>query len=244
MTTTYPVPLDNLIAYVKSLRPDAGPLDNLADAITISTSLDEQADALLGYFVDQARRSGASWSQIGANMGVSKQAARKRFVPRFDGTDAVPDGQMFSRLTLRARNALVAAGRIARPVGDGAIDATHLAAGLLSQPNGLAAMVIHDAGISDEQLRAAVGVESAPERSGNADAAALRELRFTDTAETALEGTLTAALRLGHNFIGTEHLLLGVLIADGEAARMLTPLGLTVEAVERAVRAKFAAIQA
>ena len=78
---TFPVPLDNLISYVKGLHPDGGPLENVSDAFTVSTQLDEQADALIGYFVDQARRSGLSWSQIGGAMGVSKQAAQKRFVP-------------------------------------------------------------------------------------------------------------------------------------------------------------------
>ena len=77
----FPVPLDNLIAYVKTLHPEGGPLDNVTDAFTVSEQLDEQSDALLGYFVDQARRSGLSWSQIGAAMGVTKQAAQKRFVP-------------------------------------------------------------------------------------------------------------------------------------------------------------------
>jgi hypothetical protein len=78
----FPVPRDNLIAYVKALHPGGGPLDNISDAVQVCAQLDEQSDALLGYFVDQARRSGASWSQIGASMGVSKQAAQKRFVPR------------------------------------------------------------------------------------------------------------------------------------------------------------------
>src|ERR1700761_8645617 len=79
--TEFPVPLDNLIAYVKTLNPDGGPLDNVSDAFAVSEQLDQQSDALIGYFVDQARRSGLSWSQIGGAMGVSKQAAQKRFVP-------------------------------------------------------------------------------------------------------------------------------------------------------------------
>jgi hypothetical protein len=48
----------------------------VSDAFAVSTQLDEQSDALIGYFVDQARRSGLSWSQIGGAMGVSKQAVR------------------------------------------------------------------------------------------------------------------------------------------------------------------------
>ena len=54
----FPVPLDNLIAYVKTLHPEGGPLENVSDAFAVSEQLDEQSDALLGYFVDQARRSG------------------------------------------------------------------------------------------------------------------------------------------------------------------------------------------
>src|ERR1700730_14414302 len=110
---TFPVPLDNLISYVKTLHPDGGPLDNVADAFTVSAQLDEQSDALIGHFVDQARHSGASWSQIGASMGVSKQAAQKRFVPRWDDSDPISEGQLFSRFTLRARNVLAMAQAIA-----------------------------------------------------------------------------------------------------------------------------------
>jgi hypothetical protein len=80
--TIFPVPLDTMIDYVETLRPDAGPLDNLTDAVVVGNRLDEQANALVGHFVLQARRSGASWSEIGAHMGISKQAAQKRFGTR------------------------------------------------------------------------------------------------------------------------------------------------------------------
>src|SRR5271166_5690515 len=128
----FPVPLDNLISYVRALHPDGGPLENLSDAVTVAARLDEQSDALIGYFVDQARHSGASWSLIGASMGVSKQAAQQRFV-----TALVPEGgQMFSRFTPRALNVLAAAGEIAGRAQQERIDAEHIAAGLLSEPDG------------------------------------------------------------------------------------------------------------
>src|ERR1700727_3059858 len=115
----FPVPLDNLIAYVKTLDPEGGPLENVSDAFAVSEQLDEQSDALLGYFVDQARRSGLSWSQIGAAMGVSKQAAQKRFVP---GQESIllreigasqPGRKPFARFTDRAIRVLFAAARLA-----------------------------------------------------------------------------------------------------------------------------------
>src|SRR3981081_4294136 len=98
----FPVSLDHLISQVKARHPDGNSLDNLSAAVTVSAQLDEQADHLLGHFVDQARRSGASWSQIGARMGVTKQAAQQRFVPRGEAKP-LRRGD-FSRFTDRARN--------------------------------------------------------------------------------------------------------------------------------------------
>ena len=236
----FPVPLDNLIAYVKALHADAGPLDNVSDAMLVSARLDEQSDALIGYFVDQARRTGASWSQIGASMGVSKQAVQKRFVPR-DGGGLVPEGQqMFSRFTQRARNVLVAAGRTA---GADPVGAPHLAAALLSEPEGLAAIVIEQAGLTGEQVCAAVGAGPAAPGPGG-DAAGLHELSFSPDGKAALKGALKAALHLGHNYIGTEHVLLGILFAGGPAAQSLTALGLDAETAERLLAAEFIRIQA
>ncbi len=232
----FPVSLDNLIAFVRTLQPDGGPLDNLADAMTVSARLDERSDALIGYFVDQARRSGASWSQIGVSMGVSKQAAQQRFVSRWESAE-------FSRFTARARTVLAAARQVAGLGGAEQVDAGHLAAGLLSEPDGLAARTIHAAGLTDEQVLAALDLQPATEP-GDADPAALRQLRFTDAGRSALRFTLKAALSLGHNYIGTEHLLLGVLGTDGEAAQALAGLGLTVEVAQQKLVDEFAAIQA
>jgi ATP-dependent Clp protease ATP-binding subunit ClpA len=220
----FPVPLDNLISYVKSLNPDGGALENVSDAMVAAGRLDEQSDALIGYFVDQARRSGASWSQIGASMGVSKQAAQKRFVPR-----GAEGQQMYSRFTQRARNVLAAAGRLA---GGERVDAAHLAAGLLVEPEGLAAKVIQRGGLTAEQVYAAVGAGPAP-AGGDADVAGLRELGFTADGGAAAKGAHKAALRLGHNYIGTEHLLLGVLYAGGRAGQALGSAGLDAETAER-----------
>jgi len=232
----FPVSLDRLISYVKALHPGGEPLENLSDAVSVGAELDEQSDALIGHFVDQARRSGATWSQIGASMGVTKQAAQKRFVAQWQSAD-------FSRFTQRARNVLAAAGQIATGAGAEVIGTEHLTAGLLSEPDGLAAKIIHGAGLTDEQILAALGLEPAPGGS-DPDAAALRELRFTEAGRAALRTALTTALRMGHNYIGTEHLLLGILAADGGAGPGLTGLGLTAAQAEQALAGEFARIQA
>jgi len=231
--TDFPIPLDNLIAYVRAQHPDGEPLDNLSDAMVVSARLDEQSDALIGYFVDQARRSGASWSQIGVSMGVTKQAAQKRFV--------VPEGhQPFSRFTQRARDTLGAAGQLA---GGDPITAAQLAAALLTEPEGLAAKVIARAGLTADQVYAAVGTgPAAPAR--DTDAAALRQLSFGPDVRATFKGTLKAALRLGHNYIGTEHLLLGILVSDRPAGQALTALGLDAGTAERLLADLIAEVQA
>jgi Clp amino terminal domain, pathogenicity island component len=234
----FPVPLDNLITYVKALHPEGGPLENVSDAMLVSAQLDEQSDALIGYFVDHARRSGASWSQIGASMGVSKQAAQKRFVPR-DAAALVPEGQrMFSRFTPRAINALAAAGRVA---GAEPVDAAHIVAGLLTEPHGLAAKAIERAGLTAGQVVTAIG--AGPASGGDADAAALRDLNAGPEGKAALKGALKAALRLGHNYVGTEHMLLGVLFAGGRTADALRALGLDTETAERLLAAELAEVR-
>jgi len=232
----FPVSLDNLISYVRSMHPAGGALENLSDAVGVAADIDEQADALIGHFVDQARHSGATWSQIGASMGVSKQAAQKRFVAQWQSAD-------FSRFTQRSRNVLAAAARIAASAGADVIGPEHLTAGLLSEPEGLAARVIHGAGLTDEQILATFHLEAAL-GGGDAEPAALRELRFTEAGRTALRGALHAVFRMGHNYVGTEHLLLGVLLTDGDAARRLAGLGLTPQQAERKLADELAAIQA
>ncbi len=238
--TEFPVPLDNLISYVKALHPEGGPLENVSDAFSVSTQLDEQSDALIGYFVDQARRSGLSWSQIGSAMGVSKQAAQKRFVPTKLADLQAQNTQPFSRFTARAARALAAAGQLAAPQP---IGGRHLAAAVLTEPEGLAALAIAKAGVTPEQLYTAVGAGPGT-RAENVGSAELLDLNIDQNAKEALKGALKAALRLGHNYIGTEHMLLGVVSVEGQAAQALAAIGLTPERVEQLIAAELAAYQA
>jgi hypothetical protein len=262
--TEFPVPLDNLIAYVKTLHPEGGPLENVSDAFAVSEQLDEQSDALLGYFVDQARRSGLSWSRIGAAMGVSKQAAQKRFVPGQESIllreiGASQTGRKpFSRFTDRAIRVLFAADRLAadstaadsststaqaESAAHSPIGAAHLAAAFLSEPEGLAAKAIGKAGLTPEQVYGAVGIGPAPQLP-NQDTASVSELTFDDSAKATFREALKWALRMGHNYIGTEHLLLGVLFTGGPVAEGFTGLGLTPQRAEELLTAELAAYQA
>ena len=147
----------------------------------MSARLSDQADSLIGHFVDQARRSGASWSQIGTSMGVSKQAAQQRFVPRGPVSGATGFGD-FSRFTLRARTVLTVAEDLARAADVAVIGPEHLAV------------------------------------------------------------ALRAPLRLGHNYIGTEHILLGLVDEDDASAATLAGLGVTRAGAQQQIREAFAAM--
>jgi hypothetical protein len=101
---------------------------------------------------------------------------------------------------------------------------------------------VHRLGVTDEQFYAAVGTGPATGGS-DPDPVALRELHFTDGSKLVLRAALKAALRLGHNYIGTEHLLLGVVAADDEVAERLAALGLDAELVDRALAVELAQLR-
>jgi ATP-dependent Clp protease ATP-binding subunit ClpA len=202
----YPVRLDELITAIKTVHSDV--LDQLADAVLAAEHLGEIADHLIGHFVDQARRSGASWTDIGKSMGVTKQAAQKRFVPRAEATAIDPD-QGFGRFTPRARNAVVVAQNAAHDAANAEITPDHLLLGVLVDPDALATVLLQRQDVDTEALRASVTLPPA-----GAEPPEL--IPFSGPARKALELTFREALRLGHNYIGTEHLLLALLeLEDG-----------------------------
>src|SRR6266508_4979924 len=99
-----PARLDDLITYVTDRRPHGAPLDQLSDAVLAAEQLVELSDHLIGHFVDQARRAGSSWAEIGQSMGVSKQAAQKRFVAKAVDERWPFAADRYARFTDRARN--------------------------------------------------------------------------------------------------------------------------------------------
>jgi hypothetical protein len=216
------VRLDDLIDAITEVHDE--PLDQLTDAVLAAQHLGEVADHLVGHFVDRARRSGASWTEIGQSMGVTKQAVQKRFVAK--GLVDLDPSQGFSRFTPRARNAVAAAQEEARAAGNDTITPAHLTLGLMSEPEGLAALAIGAAGVTFDEIRAVV----VPELAAPApEVPAL--IPYDADAKKALELTFREALRLGHNYVGTEHILLGLLeLEDGDGP--LYGVGLDKDEVE------------
>ncbi|MEU1246490.1 Clp protease N-terminal domain-containing protein [Micromonospora arida] len=227
------VKLDDLIQAIKTAHTDA--LDQLTDAVIAADHLGEVADHLIGHFVDQARRSGASWTDIGRSMGVTKQAAQKRFVPKATEAAALDPNAGFGRFTPRARNVVMASQEEARASGNAEIGPEHLVLALLAEPDGLAARVMAGRGATPEVVREAVGAVLPPRAEQVPDL-----IPYDARGKKALELTFREALRLGHNYIGTEHMLLALLEQE-DGAGVLTNLGLDKATVEADLAAALAA---
>jgi ATP-dependent Clp protease ATP-binding subunit ClpA len=204
-----PVRLDDLIDAIKTVHDE--PLDQLTDAVIAADALGEIADHLIGHFVDQARRSGASWTDIGKCMGVTKQAAQKRFVAKLPSeADMLDPNAGFGRFTPRARNVVVGAQNKAHAAGNPEIGPEHLLLALFDDPDGLAVKLLAGQGVDGAAIAEAVVLP--PRAEGDMPAL----IPFNGPAKKTLELTFRQALRLGHNYVGTEHIVLAMLEVEDD----------------------------
>ncbi len=138
---------------------------------------------------------------------------------------------MFERFTDRARRVLVLAQEEARLLNHNFIGTEHILLGLIHEGEGVAAKALESLGISLEAVR-----EKVEETIGPAGSSTTGSPPFTPRAKKVLELSLREALQLGHNYIGTEHMLLG-LVREGEgvAAQVLVSLGADLSRVRQQV---------
>ena len=138
---------------------------------------------------------------------------------------------MFERFTDRARRVVVLAQEEARMLNHNYIGTEHILLGLIHEGEGVAAKALESLGISLEAVR-----EQVEEIIGQGQQAPSGHIPFTPRAKKVLELSLREALQLGHNYIGTEHILLG-LIREGEgvAAQVLVKLGADLNRVRQQV---------
>jgi hypothetical protein len=211
-----PPTLNELIATVQQDSPSSDTLDLLITASRTVTELSTVGDSVLDYFVAAARRDGKSWTDISSALGVSKQAAHKRFSP-----------SGFERFTDRARHTIEAAVQSARSLGHPTVDTEHLLLAQFTEPQSIAARILAGHGITQAAVEEQV-LAAKPRDEPISDEAGFSE--FTPEAAEAVSGAVAEALQLGHNYIGTEHILLA-LYRDPEslAPTVLTLLGLTKE---------------
>src|SRR5712675_1080900 len=138
---------------------------------------------------------------------------------------------MFERFTDRARRVVVLAQEEARMLNHNYIGTEHILLGLIHEGEGVAAKALESLGISLDAVR-----QQVEEIIGQGQQAPSGHIPFTPRAKKVLELSLREALQLGHNYIGTEHILLG-LIREGEgvAAQVLVKLGADLNRVRQQV---------
>ena len=218
-------PTPNLQDLVQSVRDevaDSDPLGQLTKAAELSGDLTALGDRLLDHFVFECRKAGLSWAELSGALGVSKQAAHKRF------TGSTPD---FSRFTDKARKVVQASIEQARHLGHDTVDTEHLLLAIFEPADSLAAIALSQLGVAHDAV-----LDKVIERKPVSPVYPTGAIPFSTQAKDALRGALDAALDLNHNYIGTEHLLLG-LYHEPEfgSAEILTALGQDKESVRTAV---------
>jgi hypothetical protein len=208
-------PTPNLQELIATLRGDAAsadPLDQLVTASTAVAELEEVADAALAHFVDQCRRAGHSWSEISRALGVTRQAAHKRF--------SLAASPTLDRFTARARSALRAGGEAARLLGHNYVGTEHMLLGLFEPAGSLAARMLDEAAMTRGTVEERILLVTPRKPALTGD-----DPPFTPRARACIERAVSEAIALGHNYVGTEHILLA-LCGDPEslATKILTDL--------------------
>jgi len=138
---------------------------------------------------------------------------------------------MFQRFTDRARRVVVLAQHEARTLGHDYIGTEHILLGLIDEGQGIATTALTSMGISLEDMRQAVqdtiGRGAQPPESGH--------IPFTPQAKKVLELSLRESMQLGHEYIGTEHILLALIREGGGAAQLLAGAGVDLDRARQQV---------
>ncbi len=231
----HPDPFDfaALIEAVEARRTP-GALAGIEEAVTVAGELGALSDRLIGYYAERARAEGCTWAQIGAAIGISRQAAQQRFGTRAAalGLSDLEQAGGLQRLTPRARNALFAAEGHARRLRHPALSPMHLLLAVLEDPQNLAARAIYATVTSTAELTRQVRAELSSQQKGPESPV----LPLDVATRRLLAGALTEALHLGHNYIGTEHILLGLLRDPaGRPAELLARHGATAPDIRQKV---------
>ncbi|MDN3351698.1 Clp protease N-terminal domain-containing protein [Actinomadura sp. DC4] len=223
-----PMTLDTLIAQVRTGLETAPVLDRLARAVEVSAHVSELGENLVGFYVDEARRDGVSWADIGTRLGVSRQAVQKRFIP--SGESERPG--FWDRATDGLRAVVGEAREEARRRRKTYLGTEHLLLALSAREEDPASRALAVCGAGPAILRAAIdGRVGIPAGDPLPD-----ETPFTRLALTSLRHALREALREGSESVGTGHLALGLLtLDDGLAHDVMVKLGVDYDSLRAAV---------
>ena len=224
------VPFDQLLAQVGRLAPTQDPLDRVEAAVVVANALNGQAEAIVDHVVGQARAAGHSWTEIGVRLGVSKQAARKRFI---DATEPGLAQLLPLGTTLRPRlqNCLTRAEELAREAGAAQIGAEHLLEGLMD--DGVAATILERLGVTASAIATSSVRLFGPAKPPTGTAPTLSD----DSAcaiQAAAQRARVRAEDPNEVTVGTEHLLAVLALDHGSRAhRILVDIGVEIPAVKK-----------
>jgi hypothetical protein len=222
------ITLDVLIDEVRSGFEDAPVLDRLTRAVDLSGQVSELGENLVGFYVDEARRSGATWSEIGERLGVSRQAVQKRFIPSAESKDRAG---FWDRASIELRSAVKAARHQAQARRKTYLGTEHLLLGIIEQPKDHASRVLATCGADPITLRGAVDGRVGPITGEPLP----DETPFTQLALNSLQHALREALRANASSIDTIHLALGLItVGKGVAHDVLVTLGVSYERLRAA----------
>ncbi len=217
-STPLEVSLADLVARLYEELPEADDLARITEARRRAQALADLGDQLVDHYVSEAKLGGASWNEISDALGETTQVARQRRAPH-----------AFARFTDLNRQSVVLAQEAARAHKHELIGTEHLLLGLLAEPQGLAYEVLTAEAVSEQEIRDAIENAMPP--------AGTNELRghiaFGTDSKEAIEQALRASSDLGHDWVGTEHTLLGLIRTEESlAAEILHNLGFTSETLQ------------
>ncbi|MEU0009195.1 Clp protease N-terminal domain-containing protein [Streptomyces sp. NPDC006314] len=221
------ISLADLITRLDEELPDADHLARISEAQLRNLTLSDLGNQLVDHYVGKAKQAGASWSEIGDAIGVTKQAAQQRHTPN-----------AFEGFTNRNRHSIVLAQEAARTYKHDSIGTEHILLGLLGEPGGLAYEVLLAKTESEQRIRDAIEEAMPP-----AGQKALRgHIAFRPESKEAIEQASRAAADLGHDWVGTEHTLLGLIRVEASpAAQILRNLGFTPDELHETVKTEITA---
>lgn len=225
--------LRHLITTVEASADDE--IERIAAASALRDELTTIGDQLLDHFVGEARASGRSWTQIGEALGVTRQAAQQRHGGLIDRVvGRLSGGGLFRRFTTPARTAVVMAQEAARDRNHSPIGTGHVLLGLVAAgDDDVAVRALGRLGVDRATVEGLVEARLAPP----GRTAVKGHIPFGPDAKAALVEALRESRELGHDHIGSAHLLLALrAVDDGVAAQALEEAGVAQDDLRAAVR--------
>jgi hypothetical protein len=212
--------LGQLIIEIEERHGDSS-IQRVTDAVIVGARLSEMGDDLVGHFVAEARAGGSSWADIGEAIGVTRQAAQKRFVG--GRRPKSRSWSLFTRFGERPREIVRGAVSVARSMGADHVETTHLVLSLTDDDAGVTARALAGTGVRLSDVRRSAGLD--PHGTASAGKG---HVPFDVDMKKTLELSLREAIRAGKRSIGEEHILLGLLRNAGcPGERALSENGVT-----------------